>query len=82
MVQLLELSKRIRADMVSLAHTSDAMHIGSSLSCLDILISLYYKILNIDPNWPEKPDRDRCILSKGHASMAQYIILAEKGFFS
>jgi len=81
MLKLEELSKILRSEMVSLAHLSDAMHIGSSLSCLDILLSLYFSIMNIDPKNPDKADRDRCILSKGHASMAQYIVLAEKGYF-
>jgi len=56
-------------------------HIASAFSLVEILVSLYYKILNIDPKNPEWEDRDRFILSKGHGGATLYVTLAEKGFF-
>ena len=56
-------------------------HIGSMLSSADLIAVLYEKILNVDPNYPDDPDRDRFILSKGHAGAVVYAALAEKGFF-
>lgn len=64
-----------------MTHYSGSSHIGSCLSICDILYVLYIKILNVDPENPCKVDRDKFILSKGHASAALYSILAEKGFF-
>lgn len=57
-------------------------HIGSALSCVDILIVLYFEILNINPKDFLNKERDKFILSKGHAAAALYAVLSEKGFFS
>lgn len=57
-------------------------HIPGSLSIIEILAVLYYKVLNINPKNPKEPERDRFILSKGHAGVALYAILADRGFFS
>lgn len=57
-------------------------HIGGAYSCLDILIALYHgKILNVDPQYPRMPERDRFILSKGHSGIALYAVLSDLGFF-
>jgi transketolase len=56
-------------------------HLGGPLSALDILTALYFRILNIRPHEPAWPDRDRFVLSKGHASIALYAILALRGYF-
>ena len=56
-------------------------HLGGAYSCMDILTALYFHTMNIDPQNPGKEDRDRFILSAGHKCMAQYAVLAEKGFF-
>lgn len=56
-------------------------HLGSALSAIEILRVLYDDILHIDPAQPAWPDRDRCILSKGHGCLALYAVLADKGFF-
>ena len=76
-----ELAKRIRIDAVRMISKAQASHIGSVLSIADIVAVLYADIMNIDPKQPEKPDRDRFILSKGHAGVAVYAALAETGFF-
>lgn len=64
-----------------MSHEGRAPHLGSSLSCIDILVAAYWDTLKIDPASPDDPDRDRFILSKGHAAAALYATLAERGFF-
>lgn len=56
-------------------------HVGGALSCIDALTAIYYDQGNFDPKNPKDPDRDRVVLSKGHAGPALYSILAEKGYF-
>ena len=56
-------------------------HIGGALSIVDLLTVLYYDIANVDPSNPKNPDRDRIVLSKGHAGPALYSVLADKGYF-
>jgi transketolase len=73
---------KMKKVIVSSAFNAREGHIPSAFSILDILWVLYDRILNIDPAKPNKPDRDRFILSKGHASLGLYTVLAEKGFFS
>ena len=77
----LELAKSIRVHALTMVHKANASHIGSCLSIADILAVLYSKILQIDSANIHWPDRDRFILSKGHAGAALYAVLAEKGFF-
>ena len=64
-----------------MSHDARSAHLGSCLSCIDILTSLYFNVLQIDPTKPECDERDIFILSKGHAAMALYAVLAAKGFF-
>jgi transketolase len=80
-MNLYKMSKNIRKKLIMMHYRSKASHIGSALSIVDILVVLYFKVLNIDPNYPEWKERDRFILSKGHAASALYCVLAEKGFF-
>lgn len=75
------IASTIRAHVVRMSHDAKAAHLASALSCVDILVALYWWALRIDPANPDDPDRDRCILSKGHASSALYATLAERGFF-
>jgi len=78
----LELRTRsIRGTIVEMSHRARAAHLGSSLSVVDILAALYWNVLAVDPAAPDDPDRDRLILSKGHAASALYAVLAERGFF-
>jgi len=76
-----QLAMRIRGHAVRMVSAANASHIGSCLSAADILAVLYAKILRIDPARPDWPDRDRFILSKGHAAAVLYSVLAERGFF-
>jgi len=76
------ISKSIRKSIVKAISTSNSSHSGTALSIVDILTVLYFKVMNIDPKNPDKKDRDKFILSKGHGSIALYSTLAEKSFFS
>lgn len=77
-----ELALNIRKHAVRMTNLGGSSHVGSVLSMADIVAVLYGGILRVDPANPEKPDRDRFILSKGHAGAGIYAALAETGFFS
>ena len=79
--QLQQLACKVRIGIIEGVHSAKAGHPGGSLSCTDILTYLYTKEMNIDPKEPKKADRDRFVLSKGHAAPALYSILANCGFF-
>ena len=79
---LIETAKRCRREIVKMTHRAAAGHPGGSLSAIDILTALYGRRLNIDPQNPDDPERDRFIMSKGHASPGMYAILHESGFLS
>ena len=74
-------ARKIRGKIVELSHKARTAHLGSSLSCTDILVAAYWGSLKIDPQDSENPDRDRFILSKGHAATTLYATLAAAGFF-
>jgi transketolase len=79
---LIEMAKNIRIDIIDMLCESGSGHSGGSLSAADILCYLYFSgKLNIDPKNPSKKDRDRVVLSKGHACPVLYATLAEKGYF-
>jgi transketolase len=79
--RLLASARAIRATALRLIHRAKSSHAGSALSMADLLAVLYGKILRVDPARPDWPERDRFILSKGHACAALYAVLAERGFF-
>lgn len=64
-----------------MVHDAASGHPGGSLSCMDILTTLYFDEMRVDPNQPHDPDRDRFVMSKGHCSPAVYSVLALRGFF-
>ncbi|MGE3312961.1 MAG: transketolase [Limisphaerales bacterium] len=74
-------ARQLRLQLVRMSHTAGTPHLGSALSCVDILVAAYWNVLRIDPAHPDDPARDRFILSKGHAASALYAVLAERGFF-
>ncbi len=74
-------ANQIRKDIVEMVHLAGSGHPGGSLSATDILTVLYYDKMNIDPKNPEWEDRDRFVLSKGHAAPVLYATLANKGYF-
>lgn len=76
-----ELARRVREHTLRMVHRARASHVGSCLSIADILAVLYADVLNVEPTAPPEAQRDRFILSKGHAAAALYATLAERGFF-
>ena len=76
------LANRIRQDAIRMAHKSHASHIGAVMSVADIVAVLYSSVAKVFPSNPKSAERDRIVLSKGHAGMAIYAALAETGFFS
>lgn len=79
--QMAKTAAHLRAKVVQMSHEKHCPHLGSALSCLDILTALYSSVLRIDPRHADDPDRDRFILSKGHAAPALYATLHHFGFF-
>jgi len=79
--ELKKTAVQIRKDVLRTIKAGGAGHIGGALSCTDILTVLYFKILRVDPQKPDWPERDRFILSAGHKCLALYATLAEKGFY-
>lgn len=78
---LREKARRIRCDALWMAHISNSGHVGGSLSCADILATLFFDVMRLRPEEPRWSDRDRFVMSKGHACSAWYSALAERGFF-
>jgi transketolase len=78
----IELALKIRQNVIRMTNAGKSSHVGSCLSIADIMAVLYGSVMNIDPQQPQMPDRDRFILSKGHAGAAVYATLAECGYFS
>jgi transketolase len=79
--EIYERARHIRLDVLDMVYRRQAGHPGGSFSCAEILASLYFHQLNIDPVHPQWENRDRFILSKGHAAAALYSTLAQRGFF-
>ena len=71
----------IRCDIIEMIATANAGHPGGSLSAADVVTALYFRVMRIDPTRLDWPDRDRFILSKGHACPVWYAALAERGYF-
>ena len=76
-----EKAKQLRADIVKMTYLAKSGHPGGSLSCVEMLMALYYNIMKVDPSNPGWEERDRFVLSKGHACPALYAVLADKGYF-
>lgn len=76
-----EFANRIRTHAIEMTHASHASHIGSVFSVAEIIAVLYNEVLKYDPQDPKWEDRDRVVLSKGHAGISIYSALAESGFF-
>jgi transketolase len=75
------LSRQTRQLILETIHYAGAGHVGGPLSVTDILVSLYFRTMRVNPEQPDWPERDRCILSKGHSSIALYSVLALRGSF-
>ena len=79
--ELAECARQLRLDSLAMIHRRGAGHPGGSLSAAEIMAALFFHKLNLDPARPDWPERDRFILSKGHASAILYATLARRGFF-
>jgi len=78
---LIEIARQIRIMIIQMISRAASGHPGGSLSAADIVTYLYFREMNIDPHDPGRPDRDRFVLSKGHAAPVLYAALAKRGFF-
>lgn len=76
-----EKALELRRDILRMLYCAQCGHPGGSLSCVELMMALYYRAARVNPQNPREPDRDRIILSKGHACPTQYAILADMGFF-
>ena len=81
MNELKVLSYDLRKDVVDMIMSGNGGHFGVVMSMMDILVTLYFMVMNISPENQNDPDRDRFILSKGHSVETLYAVLAKKGFF-
>lgn len=79
--ELATIANCIRRDILDMSFRAQSAHIGGSLSCVEILVSLYFSIMHIDPIHPDDDKRDRFVLSKAHDAKALFATLAERGFF-
>ena len=73
---------QVRRDIINMTANAGSGHPGGSLSATEMLVALYFDVMNVDPKNPSDPARDRLVLSKGHAAPALYGVLGEKGYFS
>ena len=80
-IELESLSQKLRMEILKMIYGAQSGHPGGSLSAIDLMTTLYFKIMKHDPKNPEWPDRDRFILSKGHAAPALYAILGTLDYF-
>lgn len=78
---LTETARQMRGDIIRMLAASKSGHPGGSLSAVELLAYLYFHKMKLDPQNPKLPDRDRFVLSKGHAAPVLYAALAERGFF-
>jgi len=78
--ELAAISKQVRREIVEMITHAGSGHPGGSLSAVEILVTLFFDVLRHDPSHPKWPDRDRFILSKGHAAPALYSVMAECGY--
>ena len=72
---------QVRRDIINMTADAGCGHPGGSLSIVEALVALYFDVMNIDPQNPKAENRDRFVLSKGHAAPALYAVLGERGFF-
>jgi transketolase len=79
--QLVATALTLRKRLVTTSANAKIPHLGSCLSCVELLVQLYWQELRIDPLNPEDPDRDRFLLSKGHGAPILFQVLAERGFY-
>jgi transketolase len=77
-----DIARRVRIKILKAIYSTKSPHIGSAFSSVEVMVSLYFRVLNVSPEEPFLQDRDRFVLSKGHACPAFYAVLAERGFLT
>ncbi len=75
------IARDIRRDILTMSYLAQSAHTGGALSCVEILVALYFRIMKVYPGDPVNPRRDRLVFSKAHDAKALYAVLAERGFF-
>ncbi len=80
--ELKKISKEVRKDIILMSMRAKSAHTGGALSCVEILVALYFRIMKVFPKDSEDPQRDRLIFSKAHDGKALYAVLAQRGFFN
>jgi transketolase len=75
------IARAVRFEVLTISQRAQSAHLAGALSCVDLLVALYWTQLRIDPARPDDPARDRLVFSKGHAISALYAVLAKRGFF-
>jgi len=80
-LELQKMANEVRKGIITGVHSAKAGHPGGSLSAADLFTYLYFEEMNIDPEKPDDPDRDRFVLSKGHTAPGYYSVLAHRGYF-
>lgn len=81
MHKLKTIAREVRKDIINMSLRAKSAHSGGALSCVEVLVSLYFSVMHIDPKKPYSKDRDRLIFSKGHDVKALYAVLVERGYF-
>lgn len=79
---LKKITKKVRKNIILMSMRAKSAHTGGALSCVEILVTLYFKVMKVFPRDPENPMRDRLIFSKAHDAKVLYAVLAERGFFN
>lgn len=79
---LIRIARTVRLNILTMSYRAQSAHTGGALSCVEILIALYFKVMRVFPNDPKNPLRDRLVFSKAHDAKALYAVLAERGYFS
>ena len=80
--ELSRVCRQVRRDIINMTANAGSGHPGGSLSAVELMVSVFYNHMRVDPQNPKAENRDRFVLSKGHAAPCYYGVLAEKGFFS
>ncbi len=78
---LKKIAKEVRKDIIRMSYNAQSAHTGGALSCVEILVALYFKIMKVFPKDPYNENRDRLFFSKAHDAKALYAVLAERGYF-
>jgi len=78
---LTKIASNVRKDILEMSYKAQSAHTGGALSCVEILVALYFRVMKVFPNDPYSDKRDRLIFSKAHDAKALYAVLAERGYF-